>query len=129
MTGAGGPAGEGRIAAVFDHEKRGEGWALPRRLRVVAVCGQVDLDLQRATVEPGVSEIAVSLWLSQLELRVPWWMAVEAEAGMDVTGPRGTRPEETGAPIREVVRLTGTTFGAQVTVKPAALPRALPAEA
>lgn len=128
MTGAGAPAAEGRIAAVFDHEKRGAGWAMPRRLRIVAVCGQVDLDLQRAAVEPGVSEVAVSLWLSQLELRVPWWMGVEA-VGIEVSWPRGTRPEETGAPIREVLRLTGTTFGAQITVRPAPLPGALPAEA
>jgi len=127
VTGAGGPA-EGRIAAVFSHEKRGAGWALPRRLRVVAVCGQVDLDLRVAAVEPGTSEIALSLWLSQLELHVPWWMRVEAEPGMEVTWPRGTRPEETGAPIREVVRLTGTTFGSEVTVRPAPLPQAPPAE-
>ncbi len=130
MSGAGGPATEGRIAAVFEHEKRGAGWAMPRRLRIVAVCGQVDLDLRRATVEPGVSEIVLSLWLSQLELHVPWWMRVEAEAGIELTWARGAeRPGETGAPVREVLRLTGTTFGAEIKVRPAPLPAALPAEA
>ena len=121
-------AAEGRIAAIFEHETRGAGWAMPRRLKVVAVCGQVDLDLRVAAAEPGVSEIRLSLWLSQLELRVPWWTRVEAEPGIEVTWPRGARPEETGAPIREVVRLRGTTFGSQVTVKPEPLPQALPAE-
>ena len=121
---------EGRIAAVFGQEKRGAGWTMPRRVRVVAVCGQVDLDLRLATVQPGVSELDLSLWLSQLELHVPWWMRVEAEEGIEVTWPRGARrPEETGAPTREILRLTGSTFGAEITVRPAPLPRPLPAEA
>jgi hypothetical protein len=121
---------EGRIAAIFEHEKRGAGWAMPRRLRVIAVCGQVDLDLCRATVEPGVSEIDLSLWLSQLELHVPWWMRVEADDGVELTWARGVRrPEETGAPVRELLRITGSTFGAEITVRPAPLPRALPADA
>lgn len=130
MSATEGRTAEGRIAAVFGHEKRGAGWAMPRRLRVVAVCGQVDLDLRLATVEPGASELDLSLWLSQLELQIPWWMRVEAEEGIEVTWPRGSqRAEDTGAPTREVLRLTGSTFGAQITVRPAPLPRALPAEA
>lgn len=130
MSGAGAahPA-EGRLAAVFGEEKRGAGWTLPRRLRLVAVCGQVDLDLRRATVERGVSEIALSLWLSQVELHVPWWMRVEADEGIELTWPRGVeRPQDAGAPTREILRIGGTTFGAQITVRPAPLPRSLPAD-
>ena len=117
----------GRLAAVFGHERRGAGWTLPRRLRVVAVCGQVDLDLRRATVERGVSEVVLTLWLAQLELHVPWWMRVEAEDGLDLTWPSGVvRPQDAGAPTREILRVTGTMFGAQVSVHPAPLPEALP---
>jgi len=97
------------IAVLGSVERRGA-FPLEDGSRVVAVLGNVELDLREATLPPGVTTVIVRAILGNVELTVPPDMMIECE-GTSVLGSlsdvRRVPPE--GAGDRPVLRLVGLT--------------------
>jgi hypothetical protein len=66
-----------RIAAAFASVERGGVVAVPPRLDIRAVFGNVELDLSRAEFGPGVTEISVRALFGNVEIRLPEGAQVE----------------------------------------------------
>ena len=66
-----------RIAAVFGNVERGGPMDVPARLEIRALVGNVELDLSTARFGAGVTEIAISAVLGNVELRLPAGATVE----------------------------------------------------
>jgi hypothetical protein len=116
---------EERIAALMSERKRTGRWTVPERLRVVAVMSDVKLDLTEAELGP-YTEIDASAWMSQVRVLVPRGVRLECTGGA-VMGSFTERWENdvslpSDAPV---VRVTGLSVMAEVTVKVAA-PKTLP---
>lgn len=111
------PLAEARMAVLFEHAKREGRWTMPRVLRVVVVCGHVELDLSDAVLLPGTSRIVLSAWLSNVEITVPAWIRLESDGTVDITRRDGEPPS--AAPLA-VVTLTGQANASKVEVKPSA---------
>ncbi len=96
-----------RIRAVFSGQEQRLTGVLPRHLRLKARFGYVELDLTRATFQPGVTEIDVRSFAGYVELRFPGDVRVES-TGHALIGffalhaPPGPVPAD--APV---VRVTG----------------------
>ena len=80
------------IMAVFGGVERGGPWAVPRRLKVVAVCGGAVLDLREARFLPGVTEIHVRAVLGGVQIFVPPDLSVEM-SGSAILGASRTSIE------------------------------------
>jgi cell wall-active antibiotic response 4TMS protein YvqF len=104
--------------AFLSHVRREGDWILPRLFRAVAFMGNVELDLTRARVGPGTSQIELKAIMGSVEILVPPELRLECEgepfvASFEVNreAPSATSPD---APL---VRITGTAFLASVEVK------------
>lgn len=111
------------IVAVFSESRKEGYWALPRHLRVLAVFGNVTIDLRDATILPGESVIEAVAVFAEVKVTVPPHIIVECDGDAfmgefafkkskrdDATLPR----PDPGAPV---VRVIGTAFMASVNVK------------
>lgn len=100
-----------RLVAVMSGIVRRGLWVIPRRLRVVAVMGGVDLDLRQATFSPGVTEIHAFVLMGGLVVRVPPGVRLETD-GFAFMGGFEDRLFEPGAAGRDapVVRVTGVAI-------------------
>jgi uncharacterized protein DUF1707/cell wall-active antibiotic response 4TMS protein YvqF len=76
-TGPGVPA-TGRIVTILSNNERGGPMPVPRRLEIVAVLGNVELDLSEATFDVGVTEIDISAVFGNVELNIPTGLRVES---------------------------------------------------
>ncbi|HUQ80583.1 MAG TPA: DUF1707 domain-containing protein [Gemmatimonadaceae bacterium] len=83
-------------------------WRIPRRLRVVAIMGGVELDLRQAELPPGVTEIKAFILMGGLEVKVPPGVRLETD-GFAFMGGFEDRMHEPGIARADapVVRVTG----------------------
>jgi hypothetical protein len=107
--------------AFFASVARGADWVLPSRLRIAAALGNVELDLTRAQIGPGTSEIRVIAVLGNIEITIPAGVRVESDGEpflgvFDVKRGAGV-PPPVDAPV---VRITGSSILGCVEVRVAA---------
>ena len=97
-----------RLVAIMSGVVRRGLWVIPRRLRVVAVMGGVDLDLRQAELPPGVTEIHAFVLMGGLQVLVPPGVRLETD-GFAFMGGFEDRIDDPGAAPRDapVVRITG----------------------
>lgn len=100
-----------RLIAVMSGISRRGLWKIPRRLRVVAVMGGVELDLRQAELPPGVTEIHAFVFMGGLQVRVPPGVRLETE-GFAFMGGFEDRVHEPGVARADapVVRVTGVAI-------------------
>lgn len=67
----------GEAIAIFGGVKRHGPWKVPRRLRVVALFGGVQLDLREARLPAGIVEIDITATFGGVQILVPPTLAVE----------------------------------------------------
>ena len=102
-----------QIAALFSGQEQRVTGVVPRQLEVRSRFGYVELDLTRATFEPGVTEIDARAFMGYVQIRLPPGVRVEC-LGHAVFGYfklKGTaRAGADDAPV--TVRITGrASFG------------------
>lgn len=104
--------------AILSKISREGAWALPRALRVAAFMGQIDLDLTRVQIAPGLSEIEVMCVMGHVNIVAPHGLNIEC-TGDPILG-RFSLKRVSGAlasPDAPVVRIKGTALMGEVTVK------------
>ena len=87
-----------RLVAIMSGIVRRGLWRIPRRLRVVAIMGGVDLDLREAELPPGVTEIRAFIFMGGLEVKVRPGVRLETD-GVAIMGgfeDKTSRGSETG---------------------------------
>ena len=97
-----------RLVAIMSGIVRRGLWKIPRRLRVVAIMGGVELDLRQAELPPGVTEINAFVFMGGLAVRVPPGVRLETQ-GVAIMGGFEDRIHDPGAARADapVVRVTG----------------------
>jgi len=68
---------EGSAVAIFGGSKRKGAWAVPRRLRVLAVFGGAELDFRDAQLPAGIVEVDVTAVMGGVEIIVPPTLQVD----------------------------------------------------
>jgi hypothetical protein len=110
-----------RLVAIMSGVVRRGLWKIPRRLRVVAIMGGVELDLRQAELPPGVTEITAFVLMGGLEIRVAPGVRLETD-GVAIMGGFEDRVHDPGiAPAdAPVVRVTGIAImgGVEAQVQP-----------
>jgi hypothetical protein len=106
-----------RTLSVFGSTTRRGGWAVPQRLSVRAVFGNVELDFREATLPAGVIELEVNAAFGNVEITVPPHLAVEAE-GSVIFGnfDHVARAPSEAAPDAPVLRIKGKSVFANVEI-------------
>ena len=104
--------------AFFANVAREGGWTLPRNFRAMALAGNVELDLTRAQLGAGASEIELRAVMGSVTVLVPPDLRVECE-GDAVLGSFEVKRDalsttSTDAPL---VRLSGTAVMGSIEVK------------
>ena len=106
-----------RLVAIMSGIVRRGLWRIPRRLRVVAIMGGVELDLREAELPPGVTEIRAFIFMGGLDVRVPPGVRLETE-GVAIMGGFEDRIEEAGVPKdAPIVRVTGIAIMGGVSAR------------
>jgi uncharacterized protein DUF1707/cell wall-active antibiotic response 4TMS protein YvqF len=67
------------LAAILGGTMRRGPWTPPRRLKIIACMGGVDLDFREALLGPGVTEVVIFTIMGGVNLIVPPTLAVEVE--------------------------------------------------
>lgn len=99
-----------RLVAILSGIVRRGLWKIPRRLRVVAIMGGVQLDLREAELPPGVTEIRAFVFMGGLDVRVPPGVRLETD-GVAIMGGFEDRMDDSGAPKdAPIVRITGVAI-------------------
>lgn len=108
----------GVVSFLSSTEREGR-WQLPRRLRALAVLGNVELDLRQAEIGYGLSEIEAVAVLGNVEIKVSPDIAVECDGdsfmGTFTLKYQG-RANPSTANRERIVRVTGTAYAGAVTV-------------
>ncbi len=119
-----------RVAALLSAQEQRVTGVVPRQLELRARMGYVEMDLTRATFEPGVTEIDVRAVMGYVQIRLPAGVHVEClgRAVMGFFALKGGA-EAGGADAPAVVRITGRAMMgfAEVHVKRGGPPRLPPA--
>jgi hypothetical protein len=114
-----------RLIAIMSGVVRRGLWKIPRRLRVVAIMGGVELDLRQAELPPGVTEIHAFVFMGGLEVRVPPGVRLETD-GVAIMGGFEDRVHDYGAARADapIVRVTGIAIlgGVEAQVQPVGAP-------
>jgi hypothetical protein len=98
--------------------------AVPRRLDVRTVLGNIELDLTRASFAPGVTEISLHAFMGNIEIQLPPHVGVEDHVSAVLGSfeyrrhPRAASWVE-GSRVASVVRFTGrvTMSSAEVVIR------------
>jgi len=99
-----------RLVAIMSGMVRRGLWRIPRRLRVVAIMGGVQLDLREAELPPGITEIRAFIFMGGLDVRVPPGVRLETD-GVAIMGGFEDRVDEVGAGRdAPIVRITGVAI-------------------
>jgi hypothetical protein len=110
------PEKSGTVAFFSSQNRQGE-WLLPRLFRIVAVLGNVEIDLTRARVGAGVSRIEVRAIFGNVEIKVPPEMRVECDgAGIAANFESDTRAQHLLSPDAPVISVGGYAYFANVEV-------------
>ena len=91
------PRNGGTTALMSKSTRDGE-WPLPRLFRALCVMGELDLDLTRVRLAPGVSDIEIAAFMGQVNVRVPQNLRVECH-GEPVLGELKVRWGQAGAAL------------------------------
>jgi hypothetical protein len=108
------PATATTITALFSGQERRIVSRVPRELRLKARLGYVELDLTRATFEPGLTTIDVRALMGYVQVRFPPGVRVENEghALFGFFALKGGESPDAGPGAERVVRVTGrAVFG------------------
>ena len=110
--------GRGIVIALLGANERRGSWIVPRRLKVVAFMGGVELDLREARFGPGVTEIDVTAVWGGVEIVFPPGVRVES-FGATLMGSFESQAGDasTFTPFTPVVRLSGMAFMGGVEAK------------
>jgi hypothetical protein len=99
-----------RLVAIMSGIVRRGLWVIPRRMRVVAVMGGVELDLRQAQLPPGVTEIHAFILMGGLSVSVPPGVRLETD-GFAFMGGFEDRVDDAGVSRdAPVVRITGVAI-------------------
>lgn len=111
------PEQRGTVAFLSNFQRDGD-WILPRVFRVVALLGNVELDLTGARLGPGTSEIEVRSVLGSITILVPPDLRLECD-GEPLIGSFEVQREarSSAAPDAPVVRITGRAILGSVEIK------------
>jgi hypothetical protein len=108
----------GVVSFLSSNERQGR-WELPRHFRVLAVLGNVELDLREAVIGIGVSVIEAVAVMGNIEITVPPEVAVESD-GDSLLGSfvvKYKRPASAAsANGLRTVRIIGTAYVASVEI-------------
>ncbi|MFI6325606.1 DUF1707 domain-containing protein [Nonomuraea sp. NPDC050556] len=96
-----------RLVSTGGSLKRGEGWRVPRRVRIESEYGGAELDLSRAIIEHGVIEIDLQLRYGSVRIWLPAGATVDIDRVATEWGRSTYRPARRSAPAGVHVRLTG----------------------
>ena len=102
------PLEEGRVVSIMSNTKRGGIWQPPRFLDVWAIMSETLLDMTRAVLQPGVTELEVRGLMTTVKIIVPPGVRVVTQASSfmaevsDLT--LDPPPVGSGAPV---IRITG----------------------
>jgi len=119
-----------KVGALLSWQEQRVTGVVPRQLQLRAHLGYVEMDLRRATFEPGVTEIDVRALMGYVQIRLPAGVRVEC-LGRAVMGffaiKGGAEAGDADAP--RIVRITGRAMMgfAEVLVKRGGAPRLPPA--
>ena len=112
------PAQAGVVAFLSSTEREGR-WTLPRHLRVLAVFGNVELDLRDAEIGLGVSVIEAVGVMGNIEITIPPDVLVESEGdsllGSFVIKYKGRGAAAAANGLR-TVRITGTAYASSIEI-------------
>jgi hypothetical protein len=106
------------VFACMGHSTRESRWVLPRLYRVVALMGEVTLDLTRVQLGAGVSDIEVLVVMGQVNIVVPHNLHVDCD-GDSLMGEIRVKRETDGIPSPDAptVRIHGRIWMGSVRVK------------
>jgi hypothetical protein len=92
------------VLGVFGRESRGGRWVVPATLPVVAVCGEVQLDLRAALLQSQRVIVYATIIAGTLELIVPEGVTVETSGTAVLTRKINKTPRQSaaGMPVVEV---------------------------
>jgi len=99
-----------RLVAVMSGIMRRGLWRIPRRLRVVAIMGGVDLDLREAELPPGVTEIRAFIFMGGLEVKVRPGVRLETEGIAIMGGFEDQMDDSSAGRDAPIVRITGVAI-------------------
>lgn len=107
-----------RYIAIFSGQTRDGVWRVPRENQIIACFGGVNLDLRRAELQDGITEISVAAFFGGAEITVPEDLPVEVD-GVGIFGgfERRNLTAPTGDETGPVLRIKGVAFFGGVTVK------------
>ena len=112
------PSSDGVVSFLSSTERQGR-WPLPRRFRVLAVLGNVELDLREADIGLGVSVIEAVAVMGNIEITVPPDVAVESSGdsllGSFVVKYAKGVSANTATGYKKV-HITGTAYAASVEI-------------
>ncbi|HEV7836597.1 MAG TPA: LiaF domain-containing protein [Gemmatimonadaceae bacterium] len=112
-------ASPGIVSFLSNMERKGK-WQFPRRVRALAVLGNIELDLREAEVGLGVSIIEVVSVLGNIDIIVPPEIAVECEGDALIGSFSVHYDKRVGRAVanpERTVRITGNAYLASVNVK------------
>jgi hypothetical protein len=109
-----------RITTILNTFERAVRAVVPSRLSILALLGNVELDLRDAEFGPGVTELSVRAILGNVEIQLPDDVAVEG-LGSGILGSFEARPSRPTrhAPARPIgtVRITGEAILGNVEIE------------
>jgi len=108
------PLNGGTTALMSKSTRDGE-WLLPRLFRALCVMGELDLDLTRVRLGPGVSDLEIVVFMGQVTVRVPQNLRVECH-GEPVLGELKVRWGQAGAALPDAPLLRIRASGAMATI-------------
>lgn len=116
----------GRIVTILSNNERNGAMPVPRRLEIVSILGNVELDLTDATFGSGVTEIEISAVFGNVEITVPFGIRVESAGNAFLGNFEYEAANIAGYPsdAERVVRITGHAVFSSVEISTAA-PRQL----
>lgn len=111
------PERKGTLAFVSNVERYGD-WVLPRHYRALAVMGNLELDLTRARLGAGTSQIEIVCIMGAVTVIVPPDIRIDCDA-IPVVGNLEVRrdAESTMASDAPLVQISGTAFMGSIEVK------------
>ena len=112
-------ASPGVVSFLSNMERKGK-WQFPRRMRALAVLGNIELDLREAEVGLGVSIIEVVSVLGNIDIIVPPEIAVECDGDALIGSFSVHYDKRVGRAVanpERTIRISGNAYLASVTVK------------
>ncbi len=104
--------------AILSNMRRDADWILPRLFRVFAFWGNAELDLTKALLAPGTSEIEIRCIMASVEIIVPPDLRVESEVDAVMGSAEVQRQiASTTSPDAPTVRVTGSAFLGSIEIK------------